>query len=106
MRWTPTILAVDLGKFNSVLCWNEPGTRDDALKLVRIAAVGEIDGVPAPTSPIRQWKSLIGLRKRLVSGGRPAPVVRFGPAAALAFRGARKAAYQQSNHPGADDVWR
>jgi hypothetical protein len=24
---TATILAVDLGKFNSVLCWYEPGTR-------------------------------------------------------------------------------
>ncbi|HEY2787437.1 MAG TPA: hypothetical protein VGJ05_20950, partial [Fimbriiglobus sp.] len=114
---TPTILACDLGKFNSVLCWYEPATkqtafrtvrtesaelrreltrepvsqvvfeacsqagwvhdlceelklaalvasttgtawqwkrvkrktdRDDALKLARLAAVGEIDGVPVP----------------------------------------------------------
>jgi len=131
-----TILAVDLGKFNSVLCWYELDTRDavfrtvrtceeelrreltrqpvaqvvfeacsqagwvhdlceelklaplvasttgaawqwkrvkrktdrdDALKLARLAAVGEIDGVPVPPRAIRQWKSLIGLRKRLVS---------------------------------------
>jgi len=131
-----TILAVDLGKFNSVLCWYEPASRavafrsvrtgtaelrqelnrqlvtvvvfeacsqagwvhdlceqlglaalvasttgtawqwkrvkrktdrDDALKLARLAAVGEIDGVPVPPRAIRQWKSLIGLRKRLVS---------------------------------------
>jgi transposase len=131
-----TILAVDLGKFNSVLCWYDTSTRaatfktirtchaelhkeltrqpvaqvvfeacsqagwvhdlcvelglkplvasttgtawqwkrvkrktdrDDALKLARLAAVGEIDGVPVPPRAIRQWKSLIGLRKRLVS---------------------------------------
>ena len=131
-----TILAIDLGKFNSVLCWYEPerraaafravrtseaelrrelarqavavvvfeacsqagwvhdlcvelgapplvasttGTawqwkrvkrktdRDDALKLARLAAVGELDGVPIPPRAVRQWKSLIGLRKRLVS---------------------------------------
>src|SRR5262249_31760562 len=41
--------------------------RDDALKLARLAAVGEIDGVPVPPRGVRQWKSLIGLRKRLVS---------------------------------------
>src|SRR6185312_8048951 len=41
--------------------------RDDALKLARLAAVGEIDGVPVAARPVRQWKSLIGLRKRLVS---------------------------------------
>ena len=131
-----TILAVDLGKFNSVLCWYEPASRvaafrtvrstpaelrreltrepvavvvfeacsqagwvhdlceeldlrslvasttgsawqwkrvkrktdrDDALKLARLAAVGEIDGVPVPPWTVRQWKSLLGLRKRLVS---------------------------------------
>jgi transposase len=130
------ILAVDLGKFNSVLCWYEPDSRDasfrtvtttpddlrreltrqpiarvvfeacaqagwvhdlceqlglsatiasttgaawqwkhvkrktdrdDALKLARLAAVGEIDAVPVPPRAVRQWKSLIGLRKRLVS---------------------------------------
>jgi transposase len=131
-----TILAVDLGKFNSVLCWYESASRvasfrtvrttpeelrrelmrqpvtpvvfeacsqagwvhdlceelglpalvasttgaawqwkhvkrktdrDDALKLARLAAVGEIDGVPVAPRAVRQWKSLIGLRKRLVS---------------------------------------
>jgi transposase len=130
-----TILAVDLGKFNSVLCWFNPDTRDasfrtvvttpddlrrellrqpvarvvfeacsqagwvhdlceelglpvtvasttgaawqwkhvkrktdrdDARKLARLAAVGEIGGVPVPPRAVRQWKSLIGLRKRLV----------------------------------------
>ncbi len=131
-----TILAIDLGKFNSVLCWYDPDARaetfraapttpddltreltrrpvarvvfeacsqagwvhdlcghlgvpavvaattgaawqwkhvkrktdrDDARKLARLAAVGEVEGVPVPPRAVRQWKSLIGLRKRLVS---------------------------------------
>src|SRR5262245_58700766 len=131
-----TILAIDLGKYNSVLCWYEPASRatifrsvrttpdelrreltrqpvatvvfeacsqagwvhdlceelhlnarvasttgaawqwkrikrktdrDDALKIARLAAVGEIDGVVVADRGTRQWKSLIGLRKRLVS---------------------------------------
>ena len=131
-----TILAIDLGQFNSVFCWFEPDSRaqsfrtatttpenlrrellrqpvarvvfeacsqagwahdlceelklpalvasttgaawqwkhlkrktdrDDALKLARLAAVGEVEGVPVPPRALRQWKSLIGLRKRLVS---------------------------------------
>src|SRR5882724_11304451 len=131
-----TILAIDLGKYNCVLCWYEPDTRgetfrsvattaadlqreltrqpvtlvvfeacsqagwvhdlceqlglaavvasttgaawqwkrvkrktdrDDARKLARLAAVGEIDPVAVPPRAVRQWKSLIGLRKRLVS---------------------------------------
>jgi transposase len=41
--------------------------RDDALKLARLAAVGELDPVAVPPRAVRQWKSLIGLRKRLVS---------------------------------------
>jgi transposase len=130
------ILAVDLGKFNSVFCWYDPDTRaatfrttrttpddlhheltrqpiarvvfeacsqagwvhdlceqlgvpavvasttgaawqwkhvkrktdrDDARKLARLAAVGELEAVPVPPRAVRQWKSLIGLRKRLVS---------------------------------------
>src|SRR5262245_14832382 len=130
------ILAIDLGKYNSVLCWYDPATRaasfrtvltapgelrrellrqpvalvafeacalagwvhglaeqpgpdclvastagaawqwkhvkrktdrDDALKLARLAAVGELDRVAVPPRAVRQWKSLIGLRKRLVS---------------------------------------
>jgi transposase len=129
------ILAIDLGKFNSVLCWYEPKThavefrsikttpselhrelvrqpvervvieacsaagwvhdlceelhlvcvvanttgeawkwknvkrktdRDDALKLARLWAVGELATVLVPTKAMREWKSLIGLRKRLV----------------------------------------
>src|SRR5262249_48715885 len=133
---TSTILAIDLGKFNSVMCWSEPGSRaetfrtvattpdnlrrellrrpvarvvleagsqagwvhdlceelelpalvasttgaawqwqhvkrktdrDDAGKLARLAAVGGLEAVPVPPRAIRQWKSLIGLRKRLVS---------------------------------------
>src|SRR5262245_1939326 len=133
---TTPILAIDLGKYNSVLCWFDPHTRsatlrtvattpdelrreltrqpvapvvfeactqagwvhdlceelklptlvasttgaawqwrhvkrktdrDDALKLARLAAVGEVEGVPVPPRAVRQWKSLIGLRKRLVS---------------------------------------
>ena len=131
-----TILAVDLGKFNSVLCWYEPDTRsaqfrtakttpedlrleltqqpvalvvceacsqagwlhdlceelglevlvantagaawqwknvkrrtdrDDALKLARLTAGDELDGIRVPSRTVRQWKSLIGLRERLVS---------------------------------------
>jgi transposase len=130
-----TILAIDLGRFNSVLCWYEPTTkatsfratpttpadlrrellrrpvgrvvieacspagwvhdlcgevglacavanttgaawqwrhvkrktdRDDALKLARLAAIGELATVPVAAKPQREWKSLIGLRKRLV----------------------------------------
>jgi len=129
------ILAIDLGKFNSVCCWYEPASkaatfrsarttraeleraltqqsvacvvieacspagwisdacdelglrclvanttgaawqwknvkrktdRDDALKLARLAAIGELATVALPPRRIRQWKSLIGLRKRLV----------------------------------------
>ncbi len=132
---TPSILAVDLGKFNSVFCWYDlaskattyrtapttpekireallrhPGVtvvveacspagwvsdlcgelglpvvvastngdawawrnvkrktdRDDALKLARLASVGELQPVPVPPRPVRQRKSLIGMRKRLV----------------------------------------
>ena len=127
-----TILAIDLGKFNSVLCAFDPGTReasfrtvkttpavlraellrqpidrvvieacspagwvhdlceelklpclvantsgvawqwknvkrktdrDDALKL---ASLGELPTVAVPAKAVREWKSLIGLRKRLV----------------------------------------
>jgi transposase len=40
--------------------------RDDALKLARLAAIGELATVPVPPKPQREWTSLIGLRKRLV----------------------------------------
>jgi len=33
-----TILAIDLGKFNSVLCWYEPTTKDTAFRTVRTSA--------------------------------------------------------------------
>ena len=183
-----TILAIDLGKYNSVLCWFEPDTRtsqfrtvttsaadlqreltrqpvigvvfeacsqagwvhdlcqelglaalvasttgaawqwkrvkrktdrDDALKLARLAAVGEIDGVPVAPRAIRQWKSLIGLRKRLVSErirgqnrirgvlvcqGLPAPV------GAKAWTALGLAGIGQFARPladcGPDDLWR
>src|SRR5262245_54963318 len=131
-----TILAIDLGKFNSVLCWYDPDARAtsfrtvattpddlrrellrqpgvtvvceacsqagwvhdlagelglaitvastatdawrwtrvkvrtdraDALKLARLAAVGELRAVAVPPRDLRQWKSLVGLRKRLVA---------------------------------------
>ncbi len=135
MITTPVILAIDLGKFNSVFCWFDPATkatafrtvptnpdaireallrqpgvtavmeacspagwvtdlcqslgvpfvvastngaawawknvkrktdRDDALKLARLASVGELQPVPVPPKAVRQRKSLIGLRKRFV----------------------------------------
>jgi hypothetical protein len=34
----PPILAVDLGKFNSVLCWYEPATRGTVFRTARTAA--------------------------------------------------------------------
>jgi transposase len=183
-----TILAIDLGKFNSVLCWYEPDTRvaafatlrtaagdlrreltrrpvavvvfeacsqagwvhdlceelhlparvasttgdawqwkrvkrktdrDDALKLARLAAVGQIDPVVVPPRAVRQWKSLIGLRKRLVSErirgqnrirgllvgqGLPAPV------GAKAWTALGLAGIGQFARPladcGPDDLWR
>ena len=130
-----TILSIDLGRFNSVVCWYEPTSKaaafwtvattpaelgrvvlrrsvervvieacspagwvhdlcielgvrcdvantngaawqwrhvkrktdgDDALKLARLAAIGELATVPVSPKPVREWKSLIGLRKRLV----------------------------------------
>ena len=133
---TNVILAIDLGRYNSVACWYDPYTRaaefrtvqttpdelrrvltqqpvssvvfeacsqegwvndlceeaglpktvasttgeawqwkrvkrktdrDDALKLARLEAVGEVDPVAIPDRKTRQWKSLIGPRKRLVS---------------------------------------
>lgn len=40
--------------------------RDDAIKLARLAAIGELPTIRVPPPALRQWKSLIGLRKRLV----------------------------------------
>jgi len=185
---TAPILAIDLGKFNSVLCWFEPDTRstafrtvattpddlrreltrqpvarvvfeacsqagwvhdlceqlalpatvagttgaawqwkhvkrktdrDDALKLARLAAVDEIDGVPVPPRAVRQWKSLIGLRKRLVSERvRCQNRVRgllvcqglSAPVGARAWTEAGRAAIGQFARPlsecGGDELWR
>lgn len=183
-----TILAIDLGKFNSVLCWFDPDTRaerfrttpttpddlrreltrqpvarvvfeasaqagwvhdlceqlgvpavvasttgaawqwkhvkrktdrDDARKLARLAAVGEVEAVPVPPRAVRQWESLIGLRKRLVAErvrgqnrirgllvgqGLPAPV------GAKAWTALGLAGIGQLARPlagcGPDDLWR
>ena len=183
-----TILAIDLGKFNSVLYWYDPGARaerfrtapttpddlrreltrqpvaravfeacsqagwvhdlcgqlglpatvasttgaawqwkrvkrktdrDDALKLARLAAVGEVQAVPVPPRAVRQWKSLIGLRKRLVaervrgqnrirgllvSQGLPAPM------GARAWTAVGLAGIGQLDRPladcGPDELWR
>ncbi len=63
--------------------------RDDALKLAKLASRGELPTVALPAKAMREWKSLIGLRRRLagervrgqnrirallVSQGLPAPV--------------------------------
>jgi transposase len=40
--------------------------RDDALKLAKLAAMDELPTVPMQPKPLRQRKSLIGLRKRFV----------------------------------------
>lgn len=130
-----TILAIDLGKYNSIFCWYQSATheavyrsaattpeslrselqrqpvstvvieacsqagwvsdlcqalslpcdiantndqawqwkhvkrktdKDDALKLARLRAVGELNTVTLPSPALRQWKSLISLRKRLI----------------------------------------
>jgi hypothetical protein len=34
-----TILAIDLGKFNSVLCWYEPTTKNTTFRTIRTSAV-------------------------------------------------------------------
>ena len=41
--------------------------RDDAIKLAKLAAINELPTVTVPSKPMRQWKSLVGLRKRLIS---------------------------------------
>lgn len=40
--------------------------RDDALKLARLAAAGELPTVELPPADVRGWRSLIGLRKAVV----------------------------------------
>ena len=93
--------------------------RDDARKLARLAAVGEVQAVPVPPRAVRQWKSLIGLRKRLVaervrgqnrirgllvSQGLPAPM------GARAWTAVGLAGIGQLDRPladcGPDDLWR
>ena len=183
-----TILAIDLGRFNSVLCWYDgPATapafrtaattpavlrrellrrpvgrvvveacspagwvhdlcgevglrcavanttgaawqwrhvkrktdRDDALKLARLAAIGELATVPVSPRPVREWKSLIGLRKRLVGergrgqnrirgllAGRGLPT----PAGSRAWTQTGLAGLDSLARPlaecGADELWR
>ena len=88
------ILALDLGKFNSALCFYDSNTRkakfltsptrrerldavfvgerqthqkpikrktdkDDALKLARLAAMGELKGVHVPSAEHREFRSLV-----------------------------------------------
>jgi transposase len=188
METPTTILAVDLGKYNSVLCWHEPDSRaeqfltvattpdelrralmrrplarvvfeacsqagwvhdlcrelgldvqvasttgtawqwkhvkrktdrDDARKLAQLAGVGAIEAVAVPDRATRQWKSLIGLRKRLVSErvrgqnrirgllvcqGLPAPIgARAWTEAGLAGIGKRARPLAEC---GADELWR
>ena len=93
--------------------------RDDARKLARLAAVGEVQAVPVPPRAVRQWKSLIGLRKRLVaervrgqnrirgllvSQGLPAPM------GARAWTAVGLAGIGQLDRPladcGPDELWR
>src|SRR5437588_636927 len=117
-----TILAIDLGKFNSVLCWFDPGARAERFRTAPTTPDDlrrEVQTVPVPPRAVRQWKSLIGLRKRLVaervrgqnrirgllvSQGLPAPTgTRAWTAAGLAGIG-------QLARPladcGPDDLWR
>lgn len=93
--------------------------RDDALKLARLTAAGELQGVAIPDRATRQWKSLIGLRKRLVGErirgqnrirgllvgqGLPAPI---GAKAWTALGLAGIAAHAKPlAECGADDLWR
>ncbi|CAN5339350.1 IS110 family transposase [soil metagenome] len=93
--------------------------RDDALKLARLAALGELPTVAVPVKAVREWKSLLGLRKRLVSDrvrgqnriravlvsqGLPAPV------GSKAWTALGIAGLQQLAKPltecGADELWR
>lgn len=41
--------------------------RDDALKLAKLSAMGQLPIVHLPSGPVRQWRSLIGYRAKLVS---------------------------------------
>ena len=43
--------------------------RDDALKLARLSALGQINGVHVPTRAMRQWRTLIAYRARLSAEG-------------------------------------
>jgi transposase len=56
------ILAIDLGKFNSVACLFD----DDALKLAKLAALDQISTVHVPIAAHRQYRSLVKYRKTLV----------------------------------------
>ena len=50
-------------------CWKNvkrKTDRDDALKLARLAAIGQINPVHVPAKRVRQWRQLIQFRARLV----------------------------------------
>jgi transposase len=40
--------------------------RDDALKLAKLSAAGQLPTVTLPSGPVRQWRSLIGYRSKLI----------------------------------------
>jgi transposase len=93
--------------------------RDDALKLARLAAVEQLEAVPVPPRAVRQWKSLIGLRKRLVAERvRCQNRVRgllvgqgvAAPVGAKGWSGAGLAFFAQLARPlaacGPDELWR
>jgi transposase len=182
------ILAIDLGRFNSVCCWYDPATkraafrtaattpaglrrellrgpvarvvveagspagsmhdlcgelgvrcdvastagpawqwkhvtrktdRDGALKLAKLAAVGELATVAVPPKAVRPWKSLIGLRKRLVGergrgqnrirgllAGQGLPTPRGNRAWTRAGLDGSRALARPLSECGPDELWR
>jgi hypothetical protein len=89
MICTPHILAIDVGKFNSVLCRCHVATREHTFRTIRttpdeirdaiqcqhgvtvvvearLAAIGERQPVQLLLNAVRQRMSLISLRRRLL----------------------------------------
>lgn len=51
-----TILAIDKGKFNSVLCWYEPGTRDATIpRAIGMQLTNRKNSRPVRPSASIQW---------------------------------------------------